>query len=146
MAIKTTNTTFNINIPSINLEDGESIIFKLQCENSSVTNFTASIAQGSLKISSLAASTGYTTTNIPFFNSASIALSSNTNEIILSSGISGFHGGDYIFVPNPLGGTENGIERYAESLTGYAPTITVSENSVILILNILRNNCYKKYY
>jgi len=60
MAIKTTNTTFNINIPSINLEDGESIIFKLQCENSSVTNFTASIAQGSLKISSLAASTGYT--------------------------------------------------------------------------------------
>jgi cold shock CspA family protein len=114
MAIKTTNTTFNINIPSVNLEDGESIIFKLQCENSSVSNFTASIAQGSLKISSLAASTGYTTTNIPFFNSASIALSSNTNEIILSSGISGFHGGDYIFVPNPLGGTESTL--YAGSV------------------------------
>ena len=107
MAQKITNTTFNINIPSINLEDGESIIFKLQCENSSVTNFTASIAQGSLKVSSLAASTGYTTTNIPFFDTAAINLSSNTNEIILSSGVSGFYGGDYIFVPNPLGGTES---------------------------------------
>jgi hypothetical protein len=53
-------------------------------------------------------------TNIPFFNSASIALDSNTNEIILSSGISGFHGGDYIFVPNPLGGTESTL--YAGSV------------------------------
>jgi cold shock CspA family protein len=107
MARKITNTTFNINIPSINLEDGEIISFKLQCENTSVTNFTASIAQGSLKVSSLAASTGYATTNIPFFNAASIATGSNSNEIILSSGVSGFYGGDYIFSPNPLSGSIN---------------------------------------
>ena len=30
-------------------------------------------------------------------------------------------------------GTENGIERYAESLTGYAPTITVSENLLLTV-------------
>jgi cold shock CspA family protein len=109
MARKITNTTFNINIPSINLEDGDDVIFKFRMESNNVpsSNFTASIAQGSLKISSLAASTGYTTTNIPFFNSAAIALNSNTDEIILSSGVSGFYGGDYIFVPNPLKGTES---------------------------------------
>ena len=107
MAIKTTNTTFNINIPSTPLEKGESIIFKFQMEGNNVpsSNFTASIAQGSLKISSLAASTGYATTNIPFFNSASIATGSNSNEIILSNGVSGFYGGQYIFVPNPLSGS-----------------------------------------
>ena len=30
-------------------------------------------------------------------------------------------------------GTENGLERYAESLTGYAPTITVSENLLLTV-------------
>ena len=133
MARKTTNTTFNINIPSIPLEKGESIIFKFQCENTSVTNFTASIAQGSLKVSSLAASTGYATTNIPFFNSASIALSSNTNEIILSSGVSGFHGGQYIFVPNPLGGNESTL--YAGDV-GYGDVdypFTINPNDIALI-------------
>jgi cold shock CspA family protein len=111
MAQKITNTTFNINIPSVNLEDGESIIFKFQMEGNDVpsSNFTASIAQGSLKVSSLAVATGYTTTNIPFFNSASIVTGSNIDEIVLSSGVSGFHGGDYTFVPNPLTGSLNSL-------------------------------------
>lgn len=30
-------------------------------------------------------------------------------------------------------GTKNGLERYAESLTGYAPTITVSENLLLTV-------------
>ena len=130
MARKTTNTTFNINIPSIPLEKGESIIFKFQCENTSVTNFTASIAQGSLKVSSLAASTGYATTNIPFFNSASIALSSNTNEIILSSGVSGFHGGNYTFVPNPLSGS---ISTLYDEYGDVDYPFTINPNDIALI-------------
>ena len=130
MARKTTNTTFNINIPSIPLEKGESIIFKFQCENTSVTNFTASIAQGSLKVSSLAASTGYATTNIPFFNSASIALSSNTNEIILSSGVSGFHGGNYTFVPNPLSGS---ISTLYDEYGDVDYHFTINPNDIALI-------------
>jgi hypothetical protein len=130
MARKITNTTFNINIPSINLEDGEIISFKLQCENTSVTNFTASIAQGSLKVSSLAASTGYATTNIPFFNAASIATGSNSNEIILSSGVSGFYGGDYIFSPNPLSGSINTLyDEYGD--VDYP--FTINPNDIALI-------------
>jgi cold shock CspA family protein len=111
MAQKITNTTFNINVPSINLEAGEKLIFRFQMEGNDVpsSNFTASIAQGSLKISSLAVATGYTSTNIPFFNSASIVTGSNIDEIVLSSGVSGFHGGDYTFVPNPLTGSLNSL-------------------------------------
>jgi cold shock CspA family protein len=111
MAQKITNTTFNINLPSINLEAGEKLIFKFQMESNNVpsSNFTASIAQGSLKVSSLAVATGYTSTNIPFFNSASIVTGSNIDEIVLSSGVSGFHGGNYTFVPNPLTGSLNSL-------------------------------------
>lgn len=105
MAQKTTTTTFNINIPSQNLNDGDSLIFKFQMEGNTTSNFTASLGTGNLKVSSLAASLGYTSTSISYFSSASIALGSNTNEIIFSPGVSGFHGGNYIFVPNPLSGS-----------------------------------------
>ena len=82
MARKTTNTTFNINIPSIPLEKGESIIFKFQMEGNSTGSFTASLGTGALKVSSLAASLGYASTPYPYFSSASIATGSNSNEII----------------------------------------------------------------
>jgi cold shock CspA family protein len=132
MARKTTNTTFNINIPSINLEKGEIISFKFQMESNNVpsSNFTASIAQGSLKMSSLAASTGYATTVIPFFNSASIATGSNSNEIILSSGVSGFHGGDYTFVPNPLSGS---ISTLYDEYGDVDYPFTINPNDIALI-------------
>lgn len=105
MAQKTTNTTFNINIPSTPLNVGEKLIFKFQMEGNSTGSFTASLGTGALKVSSLAASLGYASTPYPYFSSASIATGSNSNEIIFSPGVSGFHGGDYLFVPNPLSGS-----------------------------------------
>ena len=105
MAQKTTNTTFNINIPSTSLNVGEKLIFKFQMEGNSTGSFTASLGTGTLKVSSLAASLGYASTPYSYFSSASIATGSNSSEIIFSPGVSGFHGGDYLFVPNPLSGS-----------------------------------------
>ena len=121
MAQKITNTTFNINVPSIALNDGEALIVKFQMENNNIpgSNFTASLGQGSLRISSLAASTGYSSTIIyptpQAFPSASMADPNNTNEIVLSSGITSFYGGQYIFVPNPISGSESSLyENYGD--------------------------------
>ncbi len=105
MAEKTTTTTFNINIPSTSLNVGEKLIFKFQMEGNSTSSFTASLDTGNLRVSSLAASLGYASTPYPYFSSASIATGSNSSEIIFSPGVSGFHGGDYLFVPNPLSGS-----------------------------------------
>jgi hypothetical protein len=105
MAQKTTTTTFNINLPSTPLNVGEKLIFKFQMEGNSTSSFTASLDTGNLRVSSLAASLGYASTPYPYFSSASIATSSNSSEIIFSPGVSGFHGGDYLFVPNPLSGS-----------------------------------------
>jgi cold shock CspA family protein len=105
-----TSTTFNLNIPSTPLSTGEKLIFKLKLDGiqgSINGNFTASLGEGSLTVSSLAATTGYNTAIRSYFNSASIALSSNTDEVILSSNLSSFYGGTYIFVPNPLTGSQN---------------------------------------
>ena len=105
MAQKTTTTTFNINIPSTSLNVGEKLIFKFQMEGNTTSSFTASLGTGDLKVSSLAASLGYASTPYSYFNSASIATGSNSSEIIFSPGVSGFHGGNYVFVPNPLSGS-----------------------------------------
>jgi hypothetical protein len=105
MAQKTTTTTFNINLPSTPLNVGEKLIFKFQMEGNSTSSFTASLDTGNLRVSLLAASLGYASTPYPYFSSASIATGSNSSEIIFSPGVSGFHGGDYLFVPNPLSGS-----------------------------------------
>jgi len=109
MAEKTTSTTFNINIPSTSLNVGEKLIFKFQMEGNTTSSFTASLGPGSLKVSSLAASLGYASTPYSYFSSASIATGSNSNEIVFSPGVSGFHGGNYIFVPNPLSGSVSSL-------------------------------------
>jgi hypothetical protein len=108
MSQKITTSTFNINVPAVNLALGEELIFKLQL--TSITsglngNFTASLGEGNLKINSLSTTTGYATTTAPFFDTASIALGSNTNEIILSNSLTSFYGGNYIFAPEPLTGS-----------------------------------------
>jgi hypothetical protein len=112
MSQKITTSTFNINVPSTNLVAGEELIFKLHLDSITAGlsgNFTASLGEGNLKVSSLATTTGYnqtTATSIDgFFDSASMATGSNTNEIVLSSGVSSFYGGSYIFAPNPLTGS-----------------------------------------
>jgi hypothetical protein len=109
MAQKTTTTTFNVNIPSTPLNVGEKLIFKFQMEGNTTSSFTASLGAGSLKVSSLAASLGYASTPYSYFSSASIATGSNSNEIVFSPGVSGFHGGNYIFVPNPLSGSVSSL-------------------------------------
>lgn len=104
--------TFSLNTPSYNLAKGEKIVFKLQCNSADTSNFTASLgSNSSLLVSSLAASTGYssvTTGSTGFFDSSSMAnTGSNTTDIVLSSRLSGFWDNNYIFVPNPLTGSQN---------------------------------------
>jgi hypothetical protein len=109
---KITTSTFNINVPSVNLIQGEELIFKLHLDGMSsfiTSSFTASLGEGNLKITSLSTTTGYASTTSTFFDSASIAVSTNTNEIILSPGVSSFYGGNYIFSPNPLTGSINSL-------------------------------------
>ena len=124
MAQKITNTTFTINAPSVPLNEGEKLIvrFRMVSNDIPLSNFTASIGQGNLRISSLAASTGYTTVKLQppagsqAFPSASMADPNNTNEIVLSTGITGFYGGQYMFVPNPvISGSQSSLyENYGD--------------------------------
>lgn len=104
--------TFNIDQSSIPLNQGDKLTFKLVLKGSTTSNFTASISQGSLRVSSLAASTGYASTNCLYFSSSSISssiASGNRSVITFSPGISNFHNNDYLFVPNPLTGSENSL-------------------------------------
>ena len=106
MAQKITNTTFNINIPSTPLNVGDKLIFKFQMKGNSTNNFTASVAVGNLKVNSLAASAGSTSTPLQFFSGSGTI---STNEIVMSTGVSGFYGGQYTFVPNPTVGPPNSL-------------------------------------
>jgi hypothetical protein len=105
----TYNHTFEINKTAEPLVKGDKLTFRLILSGSSTSNFTASIGQGNLTVGSIAASTGYATTNCPYLDSASISIGSNNNEIIFSSGISSFYGGGYLFTPNPLSGSVNSL-------------------------------------
>ena len=108
----TETKTFNINQPSVSLNQGDKLTFKLVLKGATTNNFTASLTEGSLVVNSLAASTGYSSTTCPYFNSASISASYATgqnNVITFNTAISNFHDQNYIFVPNPLTGSENSL-------------------------------------
>jgi hypothetical protein len=129
----TQTKTFNINQNGVSLDTGDKLTFKLVLEGSSTSNFTASISQGSLNIASLAASTGYASTDCPYFDSSSISASmasSNNNIITLDSGVTNFHNNNYQFVPNPLSGSisslydEYGDVDYPFSIKLYDIAIT----------------------
>ena len=109
----TQNKTFNINETSIPLEEGDELIFKLVLKGTTSSNITASITQGSLNIFSLAASTGYASTDCIYFDSASIASNITTaslsNIITFDLGVTNFHDSNYQFVPNPLTGSINSL-------------------------------------
>jgi len=81
--------------------------------------YTASITQGSLEISSLATTTGYSFTSYPYFNSsslsASIAVGSGSNIITFTSAISNFNNAGYQFVPNPLSGSVSSLYSISAS-------------------------------
>jgi hypothetical protein len=114
----TQTKTFNINQNGVSLDTGDKLTFKLVLQGSSTTNFTASITQGSLYIASLAAATGYASTDCPYFDTGSISASmasSNNNVITLDSGITNFYNNNYQFVPNPLTGSINSLfDEYGE--------------------------------
>jgi hypothetical protein len=102
---QTLNHTFNIDLPSHPLNEGDKLFFKFSVLGTSTNNFTASISQGNVQVNSLSLATGYATTVCPYFDSASMSDPSNTNEIVFSQGISSFYDEGYIFTPNPLSGS-----------------------------------------
>ena len=104
--------TFSINQPSVSLNEGDKLTFKLVLKGATTNNFTASITEGSLVVNSLAASTGYSSTTCPYFSSSSISASyanGDNNVITFNTAISNFHDQNYIFVPNPLTGSESSL-------------------------------------
>ena len=115
----TQTKTFNINESNISLDNGDKLIFKLALKGTTTTNFTASLTQGSLYVASLAISTGYASTDCPYFDSASISASMTTtdsnNIITLDAGVTNFHNNNYQFIPNPLTGSINSLfDEYGE--------------------------------
>ena len=107
------NYTFTANIPSVSLTAGEALVFKFQNTSATSLSFNAYLDdQASLKVSSLAASTGYSSVSLSseFFHSASMAnTGSNTTDIVFSAALSGFWNNNYIFVPNPVTGSFNSL-------------------------------------
>jgi hypothetical protein len=116
-AAGTQTATFSINNSSINANQGDKISVRFSQVTSSTANYTASFNNsGLLTISSLSVSTGYaSTTCLPdgYFNSASLAISASitgsNDEIIFSNGVSSFYGSNYLFIPNPLTGSQNSL-------------------------------------
>jgi len=138
----TQTKTFNINESNVSLDKGDKLIFKLVLKGSTTNNFTASLTQGSLNVSSLAVSTGYASTDCPYFDSASISASMTTtnsnNVITLDAGVTSFHNTNYQFVPNPLTGSLNSLYNeygdvdYPFSIKTYDIALTyLSDNTYI---------------
>jgi len=113
--VSSDSATFNINRPTtfpisgLTAGDKLSLIFNTSASNS---NFTASLTEGSLVISSLSTATGYASTLCPYFSSSSISASianGDKNIITFSPGLSNFHDRNYQFIPNPLTGSINSL-------------------------------------
>jgi len=142
----TQTKTFNINESSTTLEKGDKLIFKFTLKGSTTNNFTASITQGSLYVASLAAATGYASTDCPYFDSSSISssiASGNNNIITLDAGVTSFYSNNYQFVPNPLTGSlsslydEYGDIDYPFSIKTYDIVLTYLSDSTYVESRIL---------
>jgi hypothetical protein len=97
--------TFQVIQPSVALNEGEKLIFRLKFNyiSSNVTSiFTSNL--GTLEVGSIAPQTGYPSTSCPY-----ISTGSNSHELVFSQGISSFYDDDYLFVPNPLTGSLNSL-------------------------------------
>lgn len=94
---------FNVEIPSENLTLGEDISFRFVLETPLISDFTASLSAGSVTVSSLAPSTGYSSIYSPYIDA--VATSAQDSSIIFTTDISNFYGGSYEFEPNPLDNT-----------------------------------------
>jgi len=132
----TSTDTLSLNA-NINLNAGEKLVFKLQCSNPSNNNFTASLGVGSAAIQTVASLTGYVTTYVPFFSGSGVV---GTNQIVLSSGVSGFYGGTYTFLPNPSGKTENSLYASGVDYGNVDNAFVINPFDIFLLY--LSNNTY----
>ncbi len=101
----TNSYTFEVNQPSVALNEGEKLIFRLKFNyiSSNVTSiYTSNL--GNLEVGSLAPQTGYASTSCPY-----ITTGSNSHELVFSQGITSYYDNDYLFVPNPLTGSQNSL-------------------------------------
>jgi hypothetical protein len=158
--------TFNISIADLALVPGDNLFFKFQIQNPTTNNFTASfipVASAQMTIQTQAGDTGYNSTNCSYFNTASMA--SSTNTITLSTGITNYYGSQYLFTPNPTANTNNSLyDIYGDTDYTFNPkpndivftylsdgtykenTITlvsISGSSLVLTLNTDITNLYK---
>ena len=112
--------------------------------NGGGSDYTASISQGSLEISSLATSTGYSNTTCPYFNSsslsASIAAGSIANVITFNTALSNFHNNGYQFIPNPLTGSINSL--YSSSAAYGDVDYQFNINPYDMVVTYLSDNTY----
>jgi hypothetical protein len=104
--------TFSLNSSNISVDKNDKLNIRFKRESSTTGNITASFDNiGSLYISSLSVSTGYASTDCPYFNSASMAISASItgsdDVIIFDDALSSFYGDGYTFIPNPLTGSAN---------------------------------------
>jgi hypothetical protein len=96
---------FTIDEPIVALNEGEKLIFRLKVDykSSNVDSiYTSNL--GELEVGSLAPQTGYASTSCPYINTGS-----NSHELVFSQGITSYYDDDYLFVPNPLTGSQNSL-------------------------------------
>jgi len=85
------------------LNQNDILTFKLALVNSTNGNFTASYTNSSLRIASVAGSTGYANSSSPYISGSTA--SSSLNEIIFTTGSSKYYAPNYVFAPNPITGS-----------------------------------------
>jgi hypothetical protein len=94
----------NNNSNYVSLVSGSRISFQLRLLGISSNNYTASLNNGDLSVGSLALSTGYSQINCPFVTSGS-----TSNSLTFTSEVSSFYNRNYLFVPNPLTGSQSSL-------------------------------------
>jgi hypothetical protein len=140
--------TINISLTDIPLIPGDELSFKFQIENPTTNNFTASfipVAAAQMTIQTQAGDTGYNSTNCAYFDTG--AMASSTNTITLSTGVSNYHGSQYLFTPNPIANAFNSLyDIYGDSdyvfsvkpndiVLTYLSDGTYKENTIIQVFN-----------
>jgi hypothetical protein len=106
-----TTKTLNFNIDRgnnnsnyVSLASGSRISFQLRLLGISNNNYTASLNNGDLSVGSLALSTGYSEISCPFVTSGS-----TPNSLTFTPEVSSFYNRNYLFVPNPLTGSQSSL-------------------------------------
>lgn len=122
---------------NVNLNPGEKIRVKLQCESVTNNNFTASLGTGSLSIVTVASQTGYATTVSPFFSGSGTPAA---NQIVFSAGVSEFYQSKYTYLPNPPSGSENSLYAGAVAYGGVDSNFVIRPFDILLLY--LSNNSY----